>query len=670
MRALLTIAFSFSIFISFCQKPPLKFGDITQEEVSMTSYPADSSATAVVLFDYGTSSIAYVQSNNWFQLTFERISRIKILTKDGYRHADFEVPLYHSSSAKEKLTGLKVVTYNSENGKIVQTKMKSDGMFEEKYDQNIDLIKFTAPNVKEGSVIEVTYRITSDFLHYFRDWEFQSTIPVMWSEYRAAIPEYFNYEKFMQGYIAPAINESKEFPKSILLTSKERSAGRVTQTSFQTDKIDYKEVNHRWAAKDVPAFRSEPFMTTHQDYISKINFELAYYKFPNQPIKPVMGTWADLNKSFLESENFGAAVKGSGFLRKITEEATAGASTPKEKVAKVYNFVLTNVEWDGSNRKFLNDDNLKAALDKKKGSSSHINLILVSMLQKAGITAHPVLISTRSNGFVRENFALSSQFNYVIALVVIDGESMLLDATDRLLPMGVLPERCLNGRGYVISQDSPGWVDLTAPKSKVVSAVELSLNPDGELEGQLKVTSNVHSARRARYAYLSKGEEEYLKNFEPAKTLTITKAAFNNLKEIRESFEEVYDFTWDNNSGSAGTIFISPMLHLQESANPFKLEKRDYPVDFGSAFDKIYTLKLQLPENYQFDEVPEGKVISLPANAGRFIYNTSVTGNTLSITSMLNVNKSMFTQDEYPLLREFYNIIVAKQAEPIVVKKK
>jgi hypothetical protein len=670
MKRLFTIAFVSITLISFCQKPPLKFGDVSDKEVSMTIYPPDSSAAAVVLYDYGTSAITYNQSDDWFKLGFERITRIKILTKDGYEYADFEVPLYHSSSAKEKLTGLKVVTYNLENGKIVETKMKSDGVFEEKYDQNIDLIKFTAPNVKEGSVIEVAYKITSDFLHYFRDWEFQSTIPVVWSEYRASIPEYFNYEKFMQGYITLFVNETKDVTKSILITSKERSGGRITQTSFQTDKIDYRENNLRWATKDVPAFRSEPYMTSSHDYISKINFELAYYKFPNQPIKNVMGTWADLNKSFLESEYFGGAVKGSGFLRKITEEVTAGADTPKEKVVRIYNFVSNNIEWDGTYRKYLTDDNLKNALDKKKGSSSHINLMLVSMFQKAGLTAHPVLLSTRSNGFVRENFALSSQFNYVVALVIIDGNPVLLDATDRLLPMGVLPERCINGRGYIIAQDNPGWIELSAPKTKVVSAIDLTLNENGQFDGNLKITSNGYSARRSRYAYLSKGEEEYMKNFEPAKRLSITSKEFLNVKDIDKSFEEQYDFTWDENSGTANTLFLSPILHLQESSNPFKLEKRDYPVDFGSAFDKVYTLKLQFPESYQLDEVPESKIISLPGNAGRFIYNVQVTGNTLSITSMLNINKSFFVQDEYPVLREFYNIVVAKQAEQVVLKKK
>jgi hypothetical protein len=669
-KLVLTVAFCNCVLFAFCQKSPYKFGDVSLEEVKMSAYDQDSSAAAVVLVDYGNSAIKYSSSKDWFNLQFERTTRIKIFNKEGYEHANFEVPIYHSGSSKERLSGLKVVTYNLDNGKISETKIKSDAIFEEKYDQNTDFIKFTAPNIREGSVVEVTYTITSDFLHYFRDWDFQTTIPVVWSEYRAAIPEYFTYEKFMQGYVPLHINESETLTKTISITSKERSVGKVTQTTFSTDNINYQELNFRWVAKEVAAFRSEPFMTTYLDYISKINFELAYYKFPNEPIQQIIGTWAGLNKTFLENDYFGNAVNGSGFLKKIAEEVTTNANTPQEKVEDIFNFVLTNIEWDGTYRKFLTDDNFRAALDKKKGSSSHINLMLVSMLQKIGISAHPVILSTRNHGFVREDFAISSQFNYVIALVTLGEKSLLLDATDRLLPMGALPEHCLNGRGYIISKDNPGWISLEAPKSKITTTTELTLDTEGKFTGNLKIISDGYAARKARASFLSKGEEEYLKNFTLAKTLSITKSEFKNAKEIKETFQENHEFLVDAIEGAPGTVYLSPIIHLAEETNPFKLEKREYPVDFGSPYDKVYMLKLNIPDTYEFDEIPQSKVIALPGNGGRFIYNTQVIGNTLSITSMLSINKGIFNQEEYPNLREFFNIVVAKQAEQVVLKKK
>ena len=48
----------------------------------------------------------------------------------------------------------------------------------------MDITKVTMPNVKVGSVIEITYKVRSDFIFNFQDWEFQSTIPTVWSEYQ------------------------------------------------------------------------------------------------------------------------------------------------------------------------------------------------------------------------------------------------------------------------------------------------------------------------------------------------------------------------------------------------------------------------------------------------------------------------------------------------------
>src|SRR5688572_10479919 len=150
----------------YSQKAPLKFGEVSLEEIKMTRYEKDTSAAAVVLGDYGVSGIIFSQSTG-FSLSFERVTRIKILTNDGLKWADFEIPLYEDGSSDESISGLKAVTYNLENGKVVETKTKNDGFFKEKYSENINLVKVALPNVKVGSVVEITYKINSDFLLNF-----------------------------------------------------------------------------------------------------------------------------------------------------------------------------------------------------------------------------------------------------------------------------------------------------------------------------------------------------------------------------------------------------------------------------------------------------------------------------------------------------------------------
>jgi len=663
---LATVLFTALCTCSFSQKPPIKFGDISIEDLKMTRYDKDTAAAAVVLTDFGETDFKYNENKGW-QLLFERITRIKIIKKDGYKWADFSVPLYHGGGSKEKLSGLKATTYNLENGKILETKLKGDATFEERYNENIDLVKFTLPNVKEGSIIEVTYKVQSDFIFNFQDWEFQSLIPVVWSEYRAIFPEFFHYEKYMQGYVSLTVNDSKEIIQkfSVPYSSGPQRGGAIDKGVYD---LTSQSMINRWVAQNVPAFKEEPFLGNYRDYVSKINFELGYIQYPNEPIKPVMGTWEDLNKNFLENVYFGSAVKGSGFLKKTVEEVTVGLSTPMEKITAIYNYVKSTVVWDGRYRKYL-DDNFKRPLEEKKGSSAEINLLLTSMLQKADVVANPVIISTRDNGFVRENFALSSQFNYVICQVVIDGKSLLLDATDRMLPIHTLPARCLNGRGYIISTETSGWVPLTAPKSKVFASAEVSLTNDGKLQGKMAISNEGYFGQSVRNDYLKKGEEEYVKDFAHSKSWQIDKSEFINIDNLTASAKENYEFTYLEDFGKASIIYFNPMLHLRLDENPFKLENRMYPVDFGNAMDQTLSCRITIPENYRIEELPVSKVFSLPNNTAKFTYSVQQLGNVINLACMLSINQSLFTQTEYANLREFYNHIVAKQAEQIVLKK-
>jgi hypothetical protein len=652
----------------FAQKAPIKFGNVPIEEIKMTAYDKDSSAAAVILADFGESTINYY-SEKGFILNFERITRIKILKKDGFDWADFSIPLYHEGSTDEKMSGLKAVTYNLENGKVTESKAKSESVFKEKFNENLDMIKVTLPNVKVGSVLEITYRVNSEFLFNFQDWQFQSTIPVVWSEYRANIPEYFTYDKYMQGYVGLSTNEQTTSNKQITLTSSERSDGKVTQTTFTSDRIDYIENRSRWVAQDVPAFKTEPFMTTFRDYVSEINFELSYIKLPNRPVQTMMGDWADINKRYSENSEFMGEISGNNFLKKIVEELTATLSTEEQKIAALTGYVKNNILWNGQSRKFP-DSSLKKVMDEKKGNSAEVNLLLASLLEKAGVQVSPVLVSTRDNGFVRESIPMSSQFNYVICLAISGDKKILLDATDALLPSGVLPERCLNGKGFVISKAGHSWIELKSPvKSKTFVNADFKISADGAMEGKLSMDRTGYHAQVRRKTFLSKGEEEYVKDY--TQSWQISKKEFKNTKEVAEAFKEGYELTINDHASATGNLlYLNPFVILREEENPFKSDKREYPVDFGSPMEKTYTFRLSIPEGYTIDEVPQSRAYLLPGNAAKYLYNVANAGAQLVITSSFQINRNIFTQDEYPALREFYNQVIAKQAEQIVLKKK
>ena len=141
----------------------------------------------------------------------------------------------------------------------------------------------------------------------------------------------------MQGYVSLDISENEAASNSFVINSRERS-GNTNQVSYSQDKIEYQENRFRWAAKEIPAFKAEPYMNTSNDYISKINFELSYTKFPsefsNPGIKNYMGSWDDINKTYLE--RIKDDIEGNNSIKKEAEQITAGLAESEQKTIAIY----------------------------------------------------------------------------------------------------------------------------------------------------------------------------------------------------------------------------------------------------------------------------------------------------------------------------------------------
>lgn len=645
MRAPIISALLFIAFLSQAQKSPSKFGEIPIEDLKMTLYGKDSSAVAVVLFDFGKAYVSVTDISS--KLIFERHVRIKILKKEGLSWADAGIQLLHRGTTEERVTSLKASTYNLEGGKVVETKMSKDGVFKEKFNRNIDLQKFTLPNVKEGSVIEYSYTVNSEFLSNFPNWQFQYTIPTQQSEYWAIIPDFFIMERYMQGYIPVSTYETND-----------KNQGWYTEKA------------HHWVVKDAPAFKEEPYMTNENDYVSKINFALAYINFPNQASQEIMGSWEKLAKELLENESFGGIVSGSGFLKKQVEGIVAGKNTALEKAEAIHTYVKSTLTWDGY-KDYL-ADNLKEVFEKKKGTAGDINLALASLLEKAGFRVDMVLLSTRDHGFIRKQYPMSKQLNYVICRITIEDTFYYMDATEKFLPFNILPERCLNGEGLLVSKHNFGWVNLI-PKAKDKSTISATLDLDAEskLNGTLSYLRNGYDAQNMRQQYEAKGKEDYLKSFLAGRTWEVENSLYENIDSVSKDVKEIYTISIEDHASVAGEVtYLNPFIAAQVHENPFKLQQREYPVDFGSPIEKIYIAKINIPEGFTVDELPKSKIMTLPANAARYVYNITQMGNTINLTSSFQINKALFTQEEYPNLREFYNQVVAKQADQIVIRKK
>ena len=658
------------------QEEPIKFGKPEPADFTAAAFVGDSAAAAVVLCDYGTTSFRLKGTS--FQLVTERVTRVKILKKAGYEAATVSVPLFHRGPDEEKLASLRGTTYNMVNGAVVKTKLENSTTFTEDLTTNVRVRKFTLPNVHEGSVIEYAYSVTSDFLFNFQPWTFQQEYPVRWSEYRANIPEYFDYKMLMQGYHALAVRAQTENTTQFNLHQDSHIEPGLNggSTKAVNELLSARVTNYRWAMKDLPAFRDEPFMTTANDYVDRISFQLAGEQFPGQGYHNVAGTWSKIDSELLTEDSFGAQLGKGNFLKDQILPLIAKYPDVEARAAAVRQVVMTAVRYDGTNR-YSTDGSLRKAFDAHHGTSADVNLLLIAALRDAGLTANPVLLSTRSHGRVNPAQPLLDQFNYVVALVPLaTGKDLLVDATEPLLPCGVLPQRCLSQTGRLIMNNASEsrWVDLAPAQRRVrYQQVALTLDAQGGLTGKVHEEHGGYAGVEARKELASLGEKKYLAEMtRPHSGWTVPKFAVADRENVAKLLAVDYEFAQPaDDNATAGTLYLSPLREFSSDQNPFRHDDRLFPVDFGSAQETTTLLTLTLPAGYELAEAPKSAVVDLPNGGGRYVYSAvAAAPGVVQITSRLSLRKPIYAAEEYVHLREFYRLMLEKQGEKLVIKKK
>lgn len=663
------IALFFAATFISAQKAPFKLGKIELSELSENTCPVDSNADAYIIGDYGRLYFEYVQTDGGFKTILQRHLRIKIIRKTAFDWADMIIPLYYSGTNEEKVDNLKGNTFNLENGKVVISELEKSSIFKEQVNEHRRNVKFTLPNVKEGSVIEISYKISSDFWSV-SDWYFQRTIPVMKSQYQVEIPEYFNYKSFQNGY--ESVNtQTSIIPGSVVINSKTRSSnGYTTTTSFDSDKISFNVNVSTYSSENVAAFHDEPYMKSRSNYITSIEFELRSVQFPGSMAKDYTSDWKHINTELLKDENFGVLITQGG-TKEITD-LFESIKNPNEKALVLYNYVRKNIQWNGNNRLYASKS-IRKILDEKSGNSADINLLLVNLLKKSGLTAYPVILSTRDNGMIIMEYPVLQKLNYVLACVELNGKQILLDATDKQCCFGFIPDKCLNDQGRIIDETKSANIDLVSnQKYSLNISAQVKLDSNGEITGNWSEMRKGYCAYKSRKEIeKTKGVEEYIENIKKANQgLTIQKYELQNKDSLDKDLKLICDVAISGKAESTGDLLIvHPMLFEQLEENPFKHEKRKFPVDYNYGYANAYMLRLEIPQGFKIESLPKSATVSLPDNAGKFSYLIESKDNVVQVVRRYNINKIAFMPDEYSGLKEFYNQIVNKEGEVIVLKK-
>lgn len=642
---------------ALAQKKEFKFGKIAPEEFKTVAFGQDSSASAVKLFDVGDCYFEY-NDNNGFVYVFERHVRYKVINKNSYDLADFKISLYKgNSNYKEDLLRMDAATYNMEDGKMVITKLGRDSKFTEEFNKNYQIKKYTLGNVKEGSIIEYKYAIRSNYTFNLRGWSFQSDIPTLYSEYNVKIPEYLVYKPSYNGYYK--VNQTKNEMVNAHYVSGITSTAKYMQ----------------YIMEKVPAIKKEPFITTMDDYITAVEFELMGTRYPNDIFRDYTGTWPKIIKGLADDENFGLFIKKNSAAKQLLPNIIKAEKDSLKIVGLIFDYVKNNIKWNDSYRMYSGETNPKSILDKKSGSSADINLVLISLLKEAKINVSPLLISTRENG-QHPGHPQITKFNNVLAHVNVGGKDIILDATDNDHFLGMVSYENLNHQGFSVDlQSETGRWIATEPifGDEKTYNYTLVLNNENKLKGTMLQYYRGYGALSLRNRYRANpSESEFIKGLKKDKQgLEIDTYKINNLNDLNEILSEEINVTIEDNVEEiGGNLYVNPLLYERTKSNFFKLENRLFPVDFAYPMKESIRSTITFPDNYEIEKLPKGGVYKLPDNKGSFSISYVTQDKTILVRSVIEINKALFAPEEYFDIKELFKVIVERQAEQIVFKKK
>jgi hypothetical protein len=631
-----------------------ELGKVTIAELQEKSNAKDTAAPAAILFKKGRTFFTYTEgkglvANNVYEF------RIKIYKKEGLKWANQEVSYYvgYENLNDDTVNFSNAATYNLENGEIVKTKLNSEGSFKNKINKYWNQATITLPNVKVGSIIEFKYILKTENRVRLPDFDFQYNIPVNYFEYKTEIPEFFIYKSLLVG------NLKIETKAELVLSSQVFASG-------------YKQINSFYTSKDIPALNEERFVDNINNYRGSIQNELEKERYPDEPAIDYTKTWEGVATSIYKNKNFGDELKQKDYFSADLKEILQKTDSKKERLSLIFQFVQNRMSWTERKGYFV-DKGVKKAYEEKSGNVAEINFILISMLKAAGIEVSPVLVSTVENGV--PVFPNRTVFNYVIGAAEIDGQKILLDASNKFTTPNILPLNLLNWKGRLIKEDSSSQEIDLIPKiaSKENYTITASINPGlAEIDGRLRIKKTDYEALRFRQVNSNIDENSYLEKLENdlGKIEIEDYKIENKTGDLSKPVQEEFNFKAKNSYDFiGGKIFLRPILFFTDVTNPFKQEERQMPVYFGHPVQDTYNVFLDIPDGFVVESLPKPMRIVTENRDASYTMNMISEENKVHIQVVKEINKYIFATDDYDMLKEFFQNIIVSQNEKIVLKR-
>jgi Domain of Unknown Function with PDB structure (DUF3857) len=610
---------------------------ISPAELQMTSVPEAPGAPAVYLYrQVDRDDVANHQYN---------YSRIKILTEEGRKYANLEIPFFNKNedvhSIKARTIRPDGTIANFEGKPIDKMIVKAKGV---KYMAKVIVL----PDVQVGSIIEYHY-MNQLAEHYVFDshWILSEELFTKTAKFSLKPNDQFPVRFSWQG-LPPGVA-----PKN------ERN-------------LVHLEINN------IAAFQTEDYMPPQNELKARVDF-----MYSEETEMQADKFWRKIGKK--ENDEVERFVGKRKAMEQAVAQIVTARDTPEVKLQKIYarvqqvnntGLAVETTEQEKKREKEKAAKNVEDVWKSGSGNGREITWLYLGLVRAAGLEAYPVLVSRRSEYFFTPETMDPHRLDDNVVLVKLNGKDTFYDPGTSYTPFGMLPWPETGVQGLRLDKDGGAWITTTVPDSTVSNIVrkaDLKMTDQGELQGKVTVTFSGLEALSMRLELRNQDEtartkyiEDVVREFIPAgiDVDLKNKPDWNSSSPTLVGDFEIKVQGWASQAGRRALIpvglFGGPEKHVFEHAS------RVHPIYFDFPTARIDDVTIELPLDWKVNSIPpghkdEGRVCS---------YNTTAENKngTLHLTRDLNINVLVLETKYYGALRKFFQTVKTSDEQQIVVQ--
>lgn len=622
------------------------------DELKMTSEPMAPGAPAIILFRQVD------RDDNIHTPHEDNYVRIKILTEEGRKYADVEIPFFKANADIVNVHARTVGPDGSIkdfDGKVFEKSLVK-GRFEGRQEKYLAKT-FTLPDVQVGSIIEYFYTINfHEYMLFDSHWFLSHELFTKKAAFTlkpfvggGMYPVY--YVRWSWSNLPPGTTPPKEGPRG---------------------EIDMQ-------ASNIPAFPTEDYMPPADEMKSRVDF---IYE-EGMVSKDQASYWKELGKK--RNGQLESFVGKRKEMEQAVGQIVAPSDTPEVKLRKIYDrvqkirntsFEVEKTEQQQKREKEKTAENVEDVWKRGYGDGVQLTWLFLALARAAGFEVYGCWVSGRNEYFFNRATMQGEKLNVNVALVKLNGKDLYLDPGEPFAPFGLLDWSETGVPGLKLDRDGGTWIITTLPQpseSRVEKVGKLTLSDAGDLEGKLTITYTGLEAATHRLQERHADEVErkkYLEDLAISEIAAAGEAELTNQPDWSSSETPlVAEFKlkvpgWASNAGRRA--MIPAALFTGGEKNTFEHTNRVHPIYFRYPHEKVDDITIQLPLGWQVGSVPKAQ--DTDVHVVHYQIKVDSDASSLHLTRKVSIDLMLLDVKYYPALRGFFEVVRTGDGAQIVLQ--